>query len=56
MFTIKSEVIGYLYSVMILFKVLSKKFVKNKASQSQSFRVNFHKFHTLFSVRLSQLG
>jgi hypothetical protein len=30
---------------MILFKVLTKKFVKDGASQFQKFRINFHKFH-----------
>jgi hypothetical protein len=29
---------------------------KNGASQFQNFRVNFHKFHSLSSMRLSQLG
>jgi hypothetical protein len=32
------------------------KFVKDGASQFHNFRVNFHKFHALFSTRLSQLG
>jgi hypothetical protein len=41
---------------MILFKVLTKKFVKDGASQFQNIRVNFHTFHTLFSARLSQIG
>jgi hypothetical protein len=41
---------------MILLKVLTKKFVKDGASQFQNFRVNFHKFHALFSTRLSQVG
>jgi hypothetical protein len=36
-----------------LFKVLAKKFVKNGASQFQKFRVNFHQFHAVFSMRLS---
>jgi hypothetical protein len=35
---------------------VDKKYVKDSASQSQNFRVNFHKFHALFSMRLSQLG
>jgi hypothetical protein len=38
----------------ILFKMLTKKFVKDSASQFQNFRVNFHTFHALFSTRLSQ--
>jgi hypothetical protein len=33
---------------MIFFKV------KDGTSQFQNFRVNFHKFHALFSMRLSQ--
>jgi hypothetical protein len=33
-----------------------KKFMKGDASQFQTYRVNFHKFHALFSTRLSQLG
>jgi hypothetical protein len=39
---------------MTLFKVLTKKFVKDGTSQFQNFCVNFHKFHALFSMRLSQ--
>jgi hypothetical protein len=38
---------------MILFKVLTKKFVKDATSQFQSFHANFHKFHALSSIRLS---
>jgi hypothetical protein len=38
---------------MNLFKVLTKKFVKDGTSQFQKFHVTFHKFHTLFSMRLS---
>jgi hypothetical protein len=41
---------------MILFEVLTKKFVKESASQFQNFHVNFQKFHALFSMRLLQLG
>jgi hypothetical protein len=41
---------------MILFKVLTKKFVKDGASQFQNFRVNFHRFCALFCAVLSQLG
>jgi hypothetical protein len=43
-------------SVMILFKVFNKNFVKDGASQFQNFRVNFHKFYALLFTRLSQLG
>jgi hypothetical protein len=39
---------------MILFIVLTKKFVKDGTSQFQNFHVNFQKFHTLFCMRLSQ--
>jgi hypothetical protein len=41
---------------MIFFKVLTKKYVKDNASQFQNLRVNFHKSHAPFSTRLSQLG
>jgi hypothetical protein len=41
---------------VILFKMLTKKFVKDGASKFQNFHVNFHKFHALFSTRLSLLG
>jgi hypothetical protein len=40
--------------MIILFKVLTKKFVKDSASQFQNFCVNFHKSHTLFCTRFSQ--
>jgi transposase len=33
-----------------------KKLVKDGASEFQNFRANFHKFHSLSSTRLSQLG
>jgi transposase len=39
-----------------LFKMLTKKFVKDGASQFQNFRVHLHKFRQLFPTRLSQLG
>jgi hypothetical protein len=42
--------------VMLSFSVLTKKIVKDGASQFQKFRVNFHEFHALFSTSLSQLG
>jgi hypothetical protein len=35
---------------------VDQKFVKDGAWQFQSFCMNFHKFHILFSKRLSQLG
>jgi hypothetical protein len=39
-----------------LVQVLTKIFVKNGTSLFQNFQVNFHKFHALFSMKLSQLG
>jgi hypothetical protein len=48
--TMKSEVVG---RPPVVF---TRKCVKDGASQFQNFRVNFHKFHALFSMRLSQLG
>jgi hypothetical protein len=44
------EVVGHLVRVVI------KECVKDTASQFQKFRVNFYKFHALFSIRLSHLG
>jgi hypothetical protein len=38
-----------------LFKVLTKKTVKDDAPQFQNLHVNFHNFHALLSTRLSQL-
>jgi hypothetical protein len=38
---------------MILFEVLTNKFMKDGASQFQKFRVNVHKLYALFSTRLS---
>jgi hypothetical protein len=55
MFTMKSKVVGRLYRVMILFKVLPKKSVKDGTSQFQNFHVNLQKFDALLSKRLSQL-
>jgi hypothetical protein len=42
--------------LLSFFKVLTKKFVEDGASQFQNFHVNFHKFHALFFARLLQLG
>jgi hypothetical protein len=39
-----------------LVRSVDQEFVKDGASQFQSFQVNFDKFHALFSTRLSQLG
>jgi hypothetical protein len=36
--------------------MLTKKFVKDGASQFQNYHVNFHKFQALFSMKLSQLS
>jgi hypothetical protein len=47
-FMMKSEV--------VMFKMLTKIFVKDGASQFENFYMNFLKFHALFSTRLSQLG
>jgi hypothetical protein len=55
MFTLKTEVVAHLQWVIIFFKVLNKQFVKNGAPQFQNFRMNFPKFHGLFSTILSQL-
>jgi hypothetical protein len=55
MFTMHSEVVDHLQWGMILFKMLTKIFVKDGDSQFQNVRVIFHKFHALFSTRLSQL-
>jgi hypothetical protein len=49
----KSKVTDHLQRVMILFKLLTTKSVKDSSSsQFQNFRVNLHKFHALFSMRL----
>jgi hypothetical protein len=56
MFTMKSEVVGHLYWVLILLRVLPKTIVKDGASKFQTFLMNFRKFHALFSTGLSQLG
>jgi hypothetical protein len=37
-----------------LVQSVDKKFAKDGVSQFQNFRVDFHKFHALFSTRLSQ--
>jgi hypothetical protein len=55
-FMIKSKVVGHLLQLMILFKVLTKKLVKDGASQFQNFRLNFHNFHSLLYMRVSWLG
>jgi hypothetical protein len=53
MFTVKSKVVSEPSAV---FKVLTNIFVKDGASKFENFHVNFHKFHALFCMRLSQLG
>jgi hypothetical protein len=53
----KSEVFGRPSVVSDdLFQNVNKKSVKNGVSQFKNFLMNFHKFHPLFSTRLSQLG
>jgi hypothetical protein len=53
----KSEVVGHLQLSDNIVEVLSdQNFVKYGASQIQKFHVNFHKFHSVFSKRFSQLG
>jgi transposase len=39
-----------------LVKALPKKICEDSTSQFQNFHVNFHKFHALFSMILSQFG
>jgi hypothetical protein len=39
-----------------LVESVDEEICKDGASQFQSFRVNFHKFHILSSMRLSELG
>jgi hypothetical protein len=57
MFMTKSEAVGQPSVVSDdLVQKLIKKFMIDGASRFQNFRVNFHKFHTLFCMRLSQLG
>jgi hypothetical protein len=56
MFTMKSEVFGRSYVVSdYLVQNVDEKAMKYGVSQSHNFHVNFHKFRTLFSTRLSQL-
>jgi hypothetical protein len=57
MFAMKSELVCWTSVVSDdLVQSVDQKFVKDGASQFQNFCVNFHKFHTLFSTGLSQLG
>jgi hypothetical protein len=52
----KSEVVGRPSVVsdgwMILFKVLTQKFMKDGTSQFRDFYMNFYKFHEIIRVRL----
>jgi hypothetical protein len=50
MFMMKNEVVSQPSAVMILFKVLIKKFLNDNLSQFQNSGVNFHKFHALCSM------
>jgi hypothetical protein len=55
MFMMMSEAVGQPSVVSDdFFKVLTNKCVKDDTSQFQNFHVNFHKYHTFFSMRLSQ--
>jgi hypothetical protein len=57
MFTMKSEVVSQPSEVSYnLVQSVDQKCMKDGISQFQNFHVNFHKFHALFSTRLSQLG
>jgi hypothetical protein len=58
MFTTKSDVVilPSVVSADLIQSVDPKKIVKDGASEFQNFRVNLHKYHQLFSTRLSQLG
>jgi hypothetical protein len=48
-FTVKSGMVS-------LASVVRERFMKADASEFQNFCVNFHKFHALFPMRLSQIG
>jgi hypothetical protein len=50
MLTMKNEVVSQPERVIILFKAVSKKSVKDGISQFQNLCVNFYKFHALFST------
>jgi hypothetical protein len=57
MSTVKNEVVGLSYVVSDdLVKSADQNIAKDGTSQFQNFHVNCHKFHALFSMRLSQLG
>jgi hypothetical protein len=54
MFTMKSKVVSWPSAVSDdLVQSVDQKSVKHGASQFQNVRVNFHKFHAWFSMRLS---
>jgi hypothetical protein len=56
-FMMKSEVVSQPSVVSNdLVQSIDKKILKDSTSQFQKFHLNFHNFHTLFSMRLSQLG
>jgi hypothetical protein len=53
----KSEVVGWPSVVSDnIVQSVEQKSEKDSASQFQNFHVNFHKFHALFSTRLSEFG
>jgi hypothetical protein len=57
MFKMKSEVVGRPFVVSDdLVQNVDQVSVKDSTSQFHNVHVNFHKFHTLFSMRLSQLS
>jgi hypothetical protein len=58
-FTMKKELVdrpSVMTDGLVQSAELTKKYVKDIASKYQKFRVNFHRFHALFSTKLSQLG
>jgi hypothetical protein len=55
-FMMKSEMVRPAILFLILFEVLTKKFVNDGASQFHNFQANFSKFQALFSKKLSQLA
>jgi hypothetical protein len=57
MFTMKSEVVGWSSVVSgDLVQSVDQKLCERRCFTISVLLVNFHKFHALFSMRLSQLG
>jgi hypothetical protein len=50
MFMMKNEVV--VWPSVVSDDLVDQRFVNDSTSQFQKFHVNFHKFHSLFSVRL----